>query len=66
MKIITDPPGAIVNFDGTDLGPAPVEKTIVAGDYLVAARQTGFRQASRVISVKAAGGLVLRFSLRPR
>ncbi len=66
IRVVTDPPGAAVNFDGTDLGPAPVEKTMAEADILVMARLTGYRQVSRVVTVKAGGGKEVKLTLKPR
>jgi hypothetical protein len=66
IRIVTDPPGASVNFDGADLGAAPVDKTATQNDYLVMVRMTGYRQVSRVVTVKAAAGKEIHFTLKPR
>ena len=63
LRILSDPPGATVSLDGSNVGTAPAVKAIGPGEYILTAQLRGRKTASRVVTVKEDVGLEVRIAL---
>jgi len=62
LAVVTDPPGATVLVDGTEVGSAPRELELAAGRHLVVVRRAGYVATERSITMVA--GAQERLALR--
>ena len=66
LRVLTEPSRATVSLDGLDIGPAPMNKAIVAGEYLISAHLVGYRDESRVVTITAGSGKQIRLTLHSK
>ena len=61
LAVEVAPPGAEVTIDGVAAGRAPMKKSLAAGQHRVEARQSGFKDAAKTVSVgpQSSGKVVL-------
>jgi hypothetical protein len=66
VQVATTPPGAVVAIDGIEIGPSPIEGSLLAGDHEVVARLDGYEVATAKTSLIEGKNEVIRLDLVPR
>jgi hypothetical protein len=64
LRVVSQPPGALVSVAGKELGRAPLESTVLTGEHMVRAELDGHAPVERSVRVQAGEEARVNLSLR--
>ncbi len=63
LQLVSDPPGADIEIDGSFVGNTPSDVQVAEGDHTVTVKKTGFRNWERKLKVSAGSSVHLSAEL---